>query len=334
MDEEARKTLAVNTPIIKNHVLRQYQLEECAKRYVTGTSDIPDVIYKYIPKKRLSQGAPLTIRATQILALNDDMECNITVMNDTDMEILDYLDLVQSKLQEHLGTTISNEELMRRALRYGNMRLSPFFQEYLNRYVGVVSFGTDVLVPTMWSHYARNTGIVVGYDTEALRSLGLELRPMLYSRLAPTYSPNKDDTIRMMLENHETIERERLAGIPQEGLQIDVTADIARIGEDWKTLAPILFIKGRSWEYEKEVRLLVDLQATRETGESDANGWPIKVMDVPPAAIKEIYGGENTAKADINQAAAIARGEDWKGLFVGHVTSDAFRIQKAGGIHH
>ena len=332
-DEDSRKAFAVNIPTLKDIFLRRYQLEECAEKYVAGTSDIPDVIYKYIPKKRLSQGAPRTLRATQVLALNDDMECNITVMNDTDMEILEYINLVQSKLQEHLGITIPNEELLERVLSYGNMRLSPFFQQYLNQHVGVVSFGTDLLVPTMWSHYARNTGIVVGYDTEALRSLGLELRPVLYSEFAPTYTPNKADTIRMVLANHETIERNRLAGIPQEGIPIDVTADIAQIGEGWKALTPILFIKGRSWEYEKEIRLLVDLQNTQDAGEP-GNGWPIKVIDIPPHAIKEVYGGENAAKADIRQAVAVARGENTNGLFVGNVTSDGFRIQKTGGVQH
>ena len=54
----------------------------------------------------------------------------------------------------------------------------------------------------------------------------------------------------------------------------------------------------------------------------------------PPDAVKEIYGGEHTNKADIDQAVEIARGEDTNGLFVGKVTSDGFRIQKTGGVHY
>ena len=29
-------------------------------------------------------------------------------------------------------------------------------------YVGVVSFSSDPLIPTMWAHYAENAGFVVG----------------------------------------------------------------------------------------------------------------------------------------------------------------------------
>ena len=334
LNEAARKTLMLNIPALEDHYLRQYQLEECAERYVSGTSDIPDVIYKYIPKDRLDQGAPRALRATQILALNDDMECNITVMDDTDMEILEYINLVRSKLQEHLDTTISDEELLEPALRYGDMKLSPYFQRYLNLYVGVVSFGTDLLVPTMWSHYANNTGIVVGYDTETLKESGLELRPVQYSAWAPTYTPAKDDIIRMFLTDQEIIERNRLSGIPQEGIPIAGIADIAQIGAGWEALSRMLFIKGRTWEYEREVRLLVDLQTTRDTGKTDNNGWPVKVIDVPPDAIKEIYGGDHTTQSDIDRAADIARDGDKKGLLVAMVTSDGFRIRKTGGTQH
>ena len=333
LGEDASKTFAANNFTLKDHFLRQHQSKECAERYVAGSSDIPDVIYKYIPKKRLSQGAPRTLRATQILALNDDMECNITVMNDTDMDILDYIDLVQLRLQKHLNTTILDEELLEGALRYGNMRLSPFFQRYLNQRVGIVSLTTDLLVPTMWSHYARNTGIVVGYDTEVLRGLGFDLRPVQYSEWAPTYAPARDDTIRMYVPDREKIESNRLAGIPQEGIPMLVRADIAQIGASWEALSRMLFIKGRSWEYEREVRLLVDLQTTRDDGE-DNDGQPVKVIDVPPDAIKEIYGGERTARSDINRAVEIARGEGTNVLYVGNVTSDGFRMQKTGGVQY
>ena len=332
-DEEPRQAFLAQVTALKDHYLRQYQQEECSERYVSGISDIPDVIYKYIPIGLLGKRAPRTLRATQILALNDDMECNISVMNDTDMEILDYIDLVQSKLHEHLDTAIPNEELSERALRYGGMKLSPYFQRYLNRYVGVVSFGTDLLVPTMWSHYANNIGIVVGYDTEILKEFGFDLRPVQYSEMAPTYTPAKDDIIRMFLTDRERIERNRLSGIPQEGIPIAGKADIAQVGAGWKALAPILFIKGRSWEYEKEIRLLVDLQEAQDTRET-VNGSPVKVIDIPPHAIKEIYGGDHTTQSDINRAVEIARGGDKKGLLVGKVTSDGFRIQKTGGMQH
>ena len=178
------------------HWLRTYQSEECAQKSVWGDADVPDILYKYIPRERIGEGAPDTLRATQLLALNDDMECNVSTMKDSaEEETLAFLRLVQTKIKEHLDIEVPWEELLTRTLRYGDLRLSTFIQEYLNPRVGVVSFSADILVPTMWAHYARNSGIVVGYDTEALRALGFELRPVVYSELAPNYNPTVGDTI-------------------------------------------------------------------------------------------------------------------------------------------
>ena len=100
-------------------------------------------------------------------------------------ETLAFLALVQSILERHLRIAVPWEELLRQSIRYGDLRLSTFIQEYLNLLVGVVSLSTDILVPTMWVHYAQNTGIVVGYDTETLRALGFELGPVVLLRICP-----------------------------------------------------------------------------------------------------------------------------------------------------
>ena len=49
-------------------------------------------LYKYVPKDRIGNGAPNSLRATQILALNDDMECNLETRNDMSsrMSTLDF----------------------------------------------------------------------------------------------------------------------------------------------------------------------------------------------------------------------------------------------------
>ncbi len=173
---------------IAAHWLQMHQSEECARKSVWGDVELPDILYKYVPKDLIGAKAPNSLRATQLLALNDDMECIVTTMKGSEQEdTLEFLAWVQSKLEGHLGVVVPWEELLTRSLRYGGLRLSTFVQEYLNPLVGVVSFSTDILVPTMWAHYARNTGIVVGYETEALSSLGFELRPVVYSELAPVY---------------------------------------------------------------------------------------------------------------------------------------------------
>ena len=299
------------------------------------TLNCPISLYKYVPKKLIGAGAPNSLRATQLLALNDDMECNVTTMKGSEQEdTLEFLALVQSKLEGHLGVAVPWEELLTRSLSYGDLRLSTFIQEYLNPLVGVVSFSTDILVPTMWAHYARNTGIVVGYDTEALSTLGFELRPVVYSELAPVYQPQAGDAIRLNFVNREDMQRELRAGRNREGFPILTSTDLAEFGAGWQSLSRVLLVKGMSWAYEKEVRLLVDLEQARDIGKEDENGWLIKVIEPPPEAIREIYGSANTRKADVDRAVQVARGENKSGLFVGHVSSHAFRIQKTGGVRH
>ena len=320
---------------IAAHWLQAHQSEECAQRSLWGDVDIPDILYKYIPKKLIGEGAPNSLRATQLLALNDDMECNVTTMKGSEQEdTLAFLAEVRSKLEGHLGIAVPWEELLIRSIRYGDLRLSTFIQEYLNPLVGVVSFSTDILVPTMWAHYAQNTGIVVGYDTKALRALGFELRPVVYSEMAPTYQPSAGDAIRLDYVDREAMERDLRAGRNTQGFPLLACTDLAEFGASWKSLSRLLLVKGISWAYEKEVRLLVDLEQARDTGKKDSNGWPIKVIDPPPEAVKEIYGGANTRDADVERAVQAARGENKSGLFVGHVSAHAFRIQKTGGVNH
>ena len=287
---------------IAAHWFQILQSEECAHRTLWGDADIPDILYKYIPKERIGDGAPDSLRTTQLLALNDDMECNVTTMKDREQEdMLAFLAVVQLKLEGHLSIAVPWEELLTRSLRYGDLRLSTFIQEYLNPLVGVVSFSTDILVPTMWAHYAQNTGIVVGYDTEALRALGFELRPVVYSEIAPMYRPQEGEAIRLDFVNREDMERDLRAGQKREGTPILVSTDLAELGADWKSLSRLLLVKGISWAYEKEVRLLVDLEQARDTGRKDSNGWPIKVIEPPPEAIKKSTAGRTPGRQTLSE---------------------------------
>ena len=335
-NEENRKLATSRLGDMTADWLRMYQSQECANRSVEGRTDIPDIIYKYIPTERIGEGAPASLRATQLLALNDDMECNVITMSDKAMDRSHFRALVRSKVKKFLGIAVPEDELLRRSISHGDLRLSSFIQEYLNSRVGVVSLTVDQLVPTMWAHYARNTGIVVGYDTETLAKLGYELRSVTYSKLAPSYEPTKDDVIRLLLVDREHMEQEARAGRTGDGYRILCHVDLGEFCADWKSLSRLLFVKGASWEYEREVRLLVDLEHTRDTGRMDRNEppMPIKVIDLPPEAIREIYGGENTKKADLERAAEVARGKNKRGLFVGRVSAHGFRIQGTGGVRH
>ena len=332
--EERRKPVEARFGDVIAYRLRMHLSQECANRSVEGKATIPDILYKYIPRERIGNGAPDSLRATQLLALNDGMECNISTMPDKALDRSHFRALIRSKVKNCLGITVSEDELLRRSRLYGDLRLSTFIQEYLSSRVGVVAFSTDYLVPTMWAHYARNTGVVVGYDSEVLAKLGFELRTVTYSELAPSYEPTKDDVIRLLLVDREHMEQDARAGKTSKGYPILCDVDLAMFSGDWKSLSRVLFVKGASWEYEREVRLLVELQQARDTGKKDENGWPVRVIDLPDEAIKEIHGGSNTAEDDLRRAVEVARGDNKKGLYVGRVSSHAFRIQKTFGTRH
>ena len=270
-----------------------------------------------------------------MLALNDDMECNVTAMKHNDqLDTVEFLALVRSKLSEHLGVEVPRHELMERSIRHVDPMLSTYIQHYLNPRVGVVSFITDLLVPTMWAHYAQNTAIVVGYDTGVLRNLGFELRPVIYAEFAPVYEPGKDDVIRQQFIDHERLNRDVRTGKTGEGYVILCDVNLAEFGSDWKALSRVMFVKGAPWSYEKEVRLLVDLEHTADIGKKDRNYHPIRVIYPPPGAIREIYRGANTRETDVARAVEVARGDNKSGLFAGHVSSHTFRIQKTSGVQH
>ena len=328
-------TISPNIGDLVSYRLGFFQAQECAQKSAIGDLDIPRVLYKYIPKDRIGAGAPNSLRATQVKALNDDREANLRIMKKLEQDPIEYLRVVQAQCKEHLDIEVPWHEWLRQAHLHGGPILSPLVRKHLNAFVGVVSFSTDILDPTMWAHYAKNTGIVVGYDSKVLKNLGFDLRPVIYSELAPVFYPLKSQDIVMDFVDRERMEDDFKAGIYRKGSHSLLTsAKLTEFGSNWKGLARVLFVKGMSWKYEKEIRLLVDLEEARDTGRADQGDYPIKVIDVPAEAIMEIYGGPNTRKADVNRAVELARGNDKKGLFVGRLVSNVYRIQSTGGTRY
>lgn len=320
---------------IANHWLQTSQSRHCATQLLWGDADLPEILYKYIPPHLIGNGAPESLRATQLLALNDTMECNVSTMAESNCtDTLAYLRLVQTKLKMHLGLDVPWYDLLSEYRSHGSLRLSAFIQQCLNDKVGVVSLSSNPYVPTMWAHYALNTGILVGYDAKILRTLGYELRRMVYSEIAPVYQPSRDDMIRLDVVDHEAVDRELREGREQEGIPIKTSLHLAEFNSDWKSLSRLLLVKGISWEYEDEVRLLVELEKARDTGEPDKYGRPVKVIDLPPESILEIWRGEKTKDSVVEHAIEMGRGENRKGLLVQQVSSHAYRIQRSIGIQH
>lgn len=117
-------------------------------------------------------------------------------------------------------------------------------------------------------------------------------------------------------------------------LPILARTELTQLGKDWKSLSRLLLEKGISWSYEKEVRLLVDLDQARDLGKKDADGWAVMVIDPPSNAIREIYSRANTRKTDVEPATQAARGVNTEGLFAGSVYSHEFRVQKTCGVNY
>ena len=274
------------------HVQKRERDSRWVNEQVRDMLDVPAIVYKYIPCCRLNDGCPLTLRATQPVALNDVMEGNLSTYSaDRNMDRDRWYEMLGERLREIFGEdSLSREELERRKRRYGDPRVSTIVRDYLSRFVGVVSFSADPLIPTMWAHYAENSGFVVGYRTDAIGPLGMGLRRVLYMELAPIYWPERDDTVEVNF-----VDEERRKAYPEpKVIPILGSHDFLRLRNDWKSLCDLLFVKGDCWKSEREIRLLVDQKMTRRTAKADPNGHEVCVVDVPADAIEEVYVGFNT----------------------------------------
>lgn len=304
---------------------QRIEAQKLVDQQLKNTFDVPGIIYKYIPLGLLTKGCPNSLRSTQPPALNDVMECNIiTLKNSRELD----RDGWRVKLFEVLkrdGFPLQAEELKRRLNLYGDPRISTVIQDYLAEFVGVVSFSTDPLIQTMWAHYSQNSGFVVGYDSQIMRTLGVKLRKVLYMEIAPVYDPLKDNIIRLNFVDEEERMRKIREGDLSPGTPIlDADANFVELRKDWRKLSSLLFVKGKSWEYEKEVRLLVEQRTTRTAGDKD--GWPIKVLDIPKEAIKEVYVGFNTPREAIDTMYELV-GRERRGWSLKYTSSHAYRMQ-------
>ena len=322
--ERRKKVFAA---IVELHLRRESE-EEWVRRQVEGMLELPDILYKYVPFKSLDYGLPTTLRATQPSSLNDVMEGNIRTSMQGRMDRDEWYSIVLGSLKEiFLDDAPSTEEIARRKNLYGDPRVSTIIRDYLSRFVGVISFSSDPLIPTMWAHYARNSGFMIGYNTGAMKARGIDLRRVLYLELAPVYYPAHDNIVRLQFVDEERREERTQTGSSNSGIPLlSSDVDFFELRRDWRELAKALFVKGETWEDEREVRLLVDLRGTRPLDEKDENGFVKHVVEVPAETIEEVYVGFNTpsaAVARIRQVVGVGEGK-WKLI---RTDSHAYRMQ-------
>ena len=306
------------------HDLRRNKNRQSVLGQLQETLDVPKVVYKYIPEHLIEKDGwrPNTLRATQLRALNDVMECNVATLKQPEDNEGQWRKSLLQHLELSMGCSLGHEELERRRRVYGDARISTVIQDYLNPLVGVVSLSSDPMITTMWAHYARNSGCVIGYNTEALRTLGFEMRRMLYLEEPLKYDPMRGRAIRIYFVDEEERESRKRSGGQSKGTPIVETVGFLELQDDWRKLARLLFVKGKSWEYEREVRLLVDQKKTRPLDNCGA----VRVLDFPVEAIEEVYVGFNTSEENVRKIRdMVGKGShSWK---LKHTSSHAYRMQ-------
>ena len=226
-------------------------------------------LYKYMTAERVLTCLPEvgdgTLRATQPAALNDPFECAVRAA-------LIEFGWDESRLNQEFaealnsipGTTpVAADDVARAREQRGSLYLRDLLTKQLSQRFGIVSFTTDPRHPLLWSHYTLDgSGFVVGYDVERLRFLSSQeesLRPVRY------------------FEEMVAIESYELLGIHKGALNA------------------VMSLKSDHWSYEKEWRLIVDLNETIGTGFRDPRGLPINLLRVPNEAVVSVYYTERTS---------------------------------------
>lgn len=128
----------------------------------------------------------------------------------------------------------------------------------------------------MWSHYTTDgSGFVIGYDKQKIENIGsgnMRLKPVTY----------EDDLIPVVAD-----------GVGDGG-----DSGLPASSEMWDT---VLSRKSCHWSYEKEWRLIVELNRTIGTGRDDQHGQPINLIRVPNEAVVRVYYTERTPAQTLDE---------------------------------
>ena len=225
-------------------------------------------LYKYMTAERVLTCLPEvgdgTLRATQPAALNDPFECAVkAAFIEFGWDELRRNQEFAEALSSIPGTTpVTADDVALAKEQHGSLYLRDLFTKQLSQRFGIVSFTTDPRHPLLWSHYTLDgSGFVAGYDVERLKVLtGQEesLRPVRYI--------------------------DEMAVIESYGL-LDFHKG---------ALNALMSLKSDHWSYEKEWRLIVELNDTIGTGLEDRRSLPINLLRVPNEAVVSVYYTERT----------------------------------------
>ena len=230
-----------------------------------------DILYKYVTSRRALTCIPEvgngTLRATQPASLNDPFECAVMTLyiirdrEDENRRLAKVLtDINDSR-------PVAEEDVERARQEYGSLFTRQLLTRQLSTKFGIVSFTTNPFHPLMWSHYTTDgSGFVIGYDFTELSKLANSeeyLRAVTYGeRPPPIIGP-------------------------------------ASLASPESNQPILLSLKSHHWSYEDEWRLIVELNKTIGTGETDQHGQPINLIRVPNEAVVSVYYTERTPNESV-----------------------------------
>ena len=226
-------------------------------------SDTPYTLYKYvradIALRCIPEVGDGTLRATQPAALNDPFEFAVVPGNRRAEDARELANIFTS-INER--SPVTEEDVDDAKQRHGSLFLRHMLAQQLSTKFGIVSFATDPLHPLMWSHYAAyGSGFVIGYNRSRLNTL-----------------PNPDEKLKRV----EYCERLLPLSVPE--VLISPRSN----------LSILLSMKSHHWSYENEWRLIVELDKTIGTGDTDPLSQPINLLPIPNEAVNEVYYTERT----------------------------------------
>ena len=225
-----------------------------------------DILYKYVTSKRAITCIPEvgdgTLRATQPAALNDPFECAVITTYVIPDEAEENRQLAKVLTEINKSKPVTEEDVHNARREHGSLFTRQLFTEQVSTRFGIVSFTTEPYHPLMWSHYTTDgSGFVIGYDAEELGKL-----------TGPMGS----------LTKVEYGERPPL-----------ILGPIVLVSPE-SNLPILLSRKSGHWSYENEWRLIVELNRTIGTGETDQHGQPINLVQVPNEAVVSVYYTERS----------------------------------------
>lgn len=240
---------------------------------MSDRQSMPHLLYKYVTASRaltcMPQVGDGALRATQPAALNDPFECHVIrcFVEEDVVEGDAAFASILTKLHE-LTPVIAAEVAEARRV-YGSLYMRELLVRQLSQRFGIVSLAADPLNPLMWSHYTSDgSGFVIGYKTEYLRSLASDqehLREVTYS----------SQPVRLL------------------GYAVAAMPESNRFR--------ILCAKSAHWGYEKEWRLIVELDRTVGTGMLDRHGQPINLVRIANSAVAKVYYTERTPGESVDE---------------------------------